>query len=167
MWRGDAPEAERGFVALGTPIGHPQFADARLLEEARLLHELPLLQDLQCTWLLATACRPPVGHPPARPLLLLCIWRCLLAMPSEDGEADPEVAASRRMALLTRWQGRLSWGDLHNGYRPAQPGSTLSRKIELLPALQSRPGPAAFAIGGPHARHSQRGAPPCHPTACS
>ena len=39
VWRGDAHETERGFVALATPIGHPRFvADARLHEEGRLLH---------------------------------------------------------------------------------------------------------------------------------
>ncbi|CAE7748893.1 unnamed protein product [Symbiodinium sp. KB8] len=63
VWRGDAPAAERGFVALGTPLGHPRFVaahtDTRLLEEARLLQELPLLPDLQCAWLLLAMCAPP------------------------------------------------------------------------------------------------------------
>ena len=63
VWRGDAPEEERGFVALGTPIGHPTYVAAhthtRLLEEARLLQELPLLPDLQCAWLLLSMCASP------------------------------------------------------------------------------------------------------------
>ena len=56
MWR----ETERGFVALGTPIGHLRFVaahtDVRLHEEGRLLHELPMLLDLQCAWLLLVMC---------------------------------------------------------------------------------------------------------------
>eukprot|EP00439_Symbiodinium_sp_Y106_P054074 s484_g7.t1 len=95
VWHGDADETERGFVALGTPIGHPLYVaahtDARSLEEARLLHELPMLPDLQCAWLLLAMCASPRadhllhtlppdlsagyarGHDDA-------IWQCLLAL---------------------------------------------------------------------------------------
>ena len=63
VWRGDAPEAERGFVALGTPLGYPRFVaahtDTWLLEEARL----PLLPDLQCAWLLLAMCASPCAKP--------------------------------------------------------------------------------------------------------
>ena len=63
VWTGNAPEAERGFLALGTPIGHPAYVashtDARLREEALLLQELPLLPDLQCAWLILAMCAAP------------------------------------------------------------------------------------------------------------
>ena len=115
VWRGDAPEAERGFVALGTPLRHPGFVaahtDTRLLEEARLLQELPLPPDLQCAWLLLAMCASPRadhllrtlppdlsasyarGHDDA-------VWRCLLALLGAEDDADPEVAA--RCCLLVR-----------------------------------------------------------------
>ena len=60
VWRGDKPPAERGFVALGVPIGHHEFirsrANARLEEERRLQTQLPQLPDLQCAWLLLLFC---------------------------------------------------------------------------------------------------------------
>ena len=59
----DAPETERVFLALGTPIGHPAYVAShtgtRLREEARLLQELPLLPDLQCAWLILAMCAAP------------------------------------------------------------------------------------------------------------
>ncbi|CAE7943931.1 unnamed protein product [Symbiodinium sp. KB8] len=51
VWCGDLPPARRGFVALGVPIGHPDFVGAhaagRLEAEADLLHKLQRLPDLQ------------------------------------------------------------------------------------------------------------------------
>ena len=121
VWRGDAPAAERGFVALGTPLGHPRFVaahtDTRLLEKARLLQELPLLPDLQCAWLLLAMCASPrADHilrtlptsPPAmRVATTMPSWRCLLALPGEENDADPEVAAARRLAMLPARLGGL------------------------------------------------------------
>ena len=122
VWRGDAPEAERGFVALGTPLGHPRYmaahTDTRLLEEARLLQELPLLPDLQCTWLLLAMCASPCGdhilrtRPTCLPAMHVAtyddaVWRCLLALLGEEVDADPEVAAARRLALLLARLGGL------------------------------------------------------------
>ena len=52
MWCGDKPPAQHGFVALGVPVGHPEFirscASGRLEEERCLLLQLPELPDLQC-----------------------------------------------------------------------------------------------------------------------
>jgi len=122
VWRGDARETERGFVALGIPVGHSRFVaahtNARLLEEGRLLHELPMLPDLQCAWLLLAMCASPRadhllrtlppdlsasyarGHDDA-------VWRCLLALLGEEDDADPEVADARRLAMLPSRLGGL------------------------------------------------------------
>ena len=63
VWCGDRPPSARGFVALGTPIGHPDFIAAhraeRLDAEAALLTELTHLPDLQAAWLLLTYCAAP------------------------------------------------------------------------------------------------------------
>ena len=72
VWRSDKPPHERGFVVLGTPIGHPAFiqawADERLQEARRILHKLPELPDLPCAWLLAST--HPVPTTPCAPSLL-------------------------------------------------------------------------------------------------
>ena len=63
VWRSDQPLAERGFLALGTPIGTHEFvaaaAEARLGEAQRLLDEIPELPDLQSSWLLQLQCASP------------------------------------------------------------------------------------------------------------
>ena len=55
VWCGDLPPARRGFVALGVPIGHPDFVGAhaagRLEAEADLLQNL---QRLRCSTCFAT-----------------------------------------------------------------------------------------------------------------
>ena len=62
-WRGDKPLPERGVVALGTPIGAPEYVAAcareRLEQEQGLLAELTQLPDLQCAWLLLLFCAAP------------------------------------------------------------------------------------------------------------
>ncbi|OLP74419.1 hypothetical protein AK812_SmicGene46046, partial [Symbiodinium microadriaticum] len=97
VWRGDAPEAERGFVALHTPLGHPRFVaahtDTRLLEEARLLQEL--LPDLHCAWLLLAMCASPRSLPASANYARGnddAVWRCLLALLGEKGDADPTLS---------------------------------------------------------------------------
>ena len=137
VWRGDAPEAERGFVALGTPLGHPRFVaahtDTRLLEEARLLQELPLLPDAspRADHIMRTLPPDPSasyarGHDDA-------VWRCLLALLGEEDDADPEVAAARRLAMLPARLGGL-------GLQCAErtPAAYWAAWADALPALRAR-----------------------------
>ena len=60
VWRSDRPLPERGFTALGVPIGHcdyvREWGQRRLREEQALLDHLPHLPDLQCAWLLLLMC---------------------------------------------------------------------------------------------------------------
>ena len=60
VWRGDKPLPVRGIVALGSPVGTPQFIEAwgrhRVAKEDELLRQLPLLPDLQCARLLLACC---------------------------------------------------------------------------------------------------------------
>ena len=120
VWRGAAPEAERGFVALGTPLGHPRFVAAHT--DTRLLDEVRLLQELQCAWLLLAMCASPrADHllrtlPPSLSASYArghddAVWRCLLALLGEEDDADPEVAAARRLAPL-RTALRAAWQQL-------------------------------------------------------
>ena len=67
VWCGNRPPQQRGFVALGTPIGTPEYVRAwgaeRLETEDALLRQLPKLPDLQCAWLLLSFCAAPrAGH---------------------------------------------------------------------------------------------------------
>ena len=63
VWCGNLPPEQRGFVALGVPIGHPDFVKAqaanRLDAEADLLRQLVQLPDVQCAWLLLAFCAAP------------------------------------------------------------------------------------------------------------
>ena len=149
VWTGNAPEAARGFLALGTPIGHPAYVashtDARLREEARLLQELPLLPDLQCAWLILAMCAAPRadhllrtlppdlsasyarGHDDA-------VWQCLRDLLGEPDDRDPEVAAARRLALLPARLGGLG---LQCAERVA-PAAYWAAWADALPVLRLR-----------------------------
>ena len=63
VWCSDREPAARGFVAVGTPLGSPEYIaahlEARLQEHQHLLDELPQLPDLQSAWLLLTFCAAP------------------------------------------------------------------------------------------------------------
>ena len=63
MWRGNKPPPERGFLALGLPIGHDEYvrtqARERLREAREFLQAVPRLPDLQCAWLLLLFCASP------------------------------------------------------------------------------------------------------------
>eukprot|EP00439_Symbiodinium_sp_Y106_P048934 s2985_g6.t1 len=52
VWRGDRAPPDRGFTALGVPLGHPAYVrdwgQRRIREEQFLLDHLPHLPDLQC-----------------------------------------------------------------------------------------------------------------------
>ena len=97
-WRGDKPLPERGFVALGTPIGAPEYVAAcareRLEQEQGLLAELPQLPDLQCAWLRLLVC----AAPRAQHLLRTVPPYCKRSSASAD---------ARRLAFLPAREGGL------------------------------------------------------------
>ena len=119
VWVSNRPLPERGFVALGVPIGSPEFiaarAAARLQEEAGLLTELPELPDLQAAWLLLTFCAAPRAQhllrtvPPSLSRQYAndhdeAIWQTLLALLGRDDAAPP---TSRHLAFLPARLGGL------------------------------------------------------------
>ena len=117
----------------------------RLLDEARLLQELPLLPDLQCAWLLLAMCASPrADHllrtlPPSLSASYArghddAVWRCLLALLGEEDDADPEVAAARRLALLPARSGGLG---LQCAVRTA-PAAYWAAWADALPVLRAR-----------------------------
>ena len=65
VWVGDQALAsgQCGIVALGVPLGAPEFVAAHLAallaKQRVLLDRLPLLADTQVAWLLLLLCRPP------------------------------------------------------------------------------------------------------------
>ena len=61
VWRGsDLPTCQQGMKILGTPLGHPDFVRASLesknASHQRFLDRIPLLQDVQASWLLLVHC---------------------------------------------------------------------------------------------------------------
>ena len=102
VWRGDKAPAERGVVVLGTPIGHPDFVRAwtaeRLHEEIKLLQQLPLLPDLQCSWLLLSMCASPRANhalqtlPPSESRGYADA-HCIGGLPEEDAQHAWSIAS--------------------------------------------------------------------------
>ena len=147
VWRGDKPLAERGFLALGVPIGSAEFVRAwgegRLAEEASLLAQLPLLPDLQCAWLLLLFCASPRANHALRtvpPDLVgsyaaahdAAIWGTLQACLGEPAE-DADCPA-RAVALLPAMLGGLG---LQSAARTA-PGAYWAAWADALAVLQPR-----------------------------
>ena len=61
VWRGsDVPVSQQGMKVLGTPLGHPAFVRAHLErtcgEHQTLLDRIPMVSDLQSSWLLLVHC---------------------------------------------------------------------------------------------------------------
>ena len=161
MWVGNQPPAQRGFVALGVPIGHPAFIachlQARLAAEAELLEELPRLPDLQAAWLLLLFCAAPRAQhilrtvPPSQCFEYstghdAAIWDTLLALLGEQRPC-PHLAEARRLAFLPGRLGGLGltsaellspaaywagWTDALGTLRPRVPDIVAACGRELL-----------------------------------
>ena len=149
VWRGDKPPAERGFVALGVPIGHHEFirscANARLEEERRLLTQLPQLPDLQCAWLLLLFCAAPRAQhllrtvPPAIVAYVRDhdeeVWRTLQDMlGGHTADAEQSQRQARDIAFLPASLGGL--GLMHA--ERLSPAAYWAAWADALPVLQQR-----------------------------
>ena len=104
-----------GFVALGTPIGAPEYVAAcareRLEQEQGLLAELPQLPDLQCAWLLLLFCAAPRAQhllrtvPPSQSAAYAeahdhAVWGTLQALLSERLAGCPPPCFQGGLGLL-------------------------------------------------------------------
>ncbi|OLP88553.1 hypothetical protein AK812_SmicGene30090 [Symbiodinium microadriaticum] len=147
VWRGNKPPAERGVIVLGTPIGHPDFvrqwAEERMSEERRFLQHLPLLPDLQCSWLLLSMCAAPRAN---HALRTLSHSACLAALEDRGGEADclREAAAARDLLAAEGWHDCPTWSSILQGARPT-------------PANDARPGdwPHGWQMHASRTRNTQ------------
>ena len=119
VWVGDRPDAERGLVALGVPIGTADFIAShtatRLAEEEEFLAELPALPDLQAAWLLLSFCAaprathllrtvPPSASGPYAEAHDAAVWRTLLSLLGSDADVP---STSRQLAFLPARLGGL------------------------------------------------------------
>ena len=147
VWRGDKPDAQRGVVVLGSPVGHPAFvqgwAEERLRTEQLLLDQLPKLPDLQCAWLLLLLCASPRANhairtmPPSASAAYArghddAIWATLQTM--LGGVGDREAVQARLLAALPGALGGL-------GLQSAQltaPAAYWAAWADASPALHTR-----------------------------
>ena len=122
VWCGNLPPEQRGFVALGVPIGHPDFVKAqaanRLDAEADLLRQLVQLPDAQCAWLLLAFCAAPRAQhllrnvPPADILPYArghddAVWAVVEGLLGDQGPGEGEDwAAAGSIYGPVRLQGR-------------------------------------------------------------
>ena len=144
VWRGDKPDAQRGVVVLGSPVGHPAFvqgwAEERLRTEQLLLDQLPKLPDLQCAWLLLLLCASPRANHAIRTMPPSAyarghddaIWATLQTM--LGGVGDREAVQARLLAALP---GALCGLGLQSAQLTA-PAAYWAAWADALPALHTR-----------------------------
>ena len=123
VWRGNRPSGERGFTALGVPLGHPDYVSEwgrrRVPHGQAFLDHLPHLPDLQCAWLLLFLCGstranhalrnipPDVVQPYAEArdrAICATLWACL---GEEAGSSDPLASPAWAIATLPAALGGL------------------------------------------------------------
>ena len=137
VWRGNKPPAERGVIVLGTPIGHPDFvrqwAEERMSEERRFLQHLPLLPDLQCSWLLLSMCAAPRANHALR----------TLSHSASGGYAQAHDAAIWETARLRAQMPGRTRRPRRGGRLPPRSGGSAgpfsSRGMARLPHLELHP----------------------------
>ena len=60
VWKGQGLPERQGMKVLGAPLGHPAFVEAflvkKIAEQRILLDRIPLVADLQASWLLLLHC---------------------------------------------------------------------------------------------------------------
>ena len=122
VWRGD-PELrpdQQGVKVLGTPIGQPEFVQEFLAKKSRehqtLFERIPLVEDLQSSWLLLLMCgatRANFWLRTVRPDLAESfavrhdarVWQCVQHL---LGVVDTP-SASQTIAFLPFWLGDWAW----------------------------------------------------------
>ena len=150
VWCGNLPPEQRGFVALGVPIGHPDFVKAqaanRLDAEADLLRQLVQLPDAQCAWLLLAFCAAPRAQhllrnvPPADILPYArghddAVWAVVEGLLGDQGPGEGEDwAAARQVAFLPPSLGGLG---LFAAER-VSPAAYWAAWADALPVLRQR-----------------------------
>ena len=150
VWCGNLPPEQRGFVALGVPIGHTDFVKAqaanRLDAEADLLRKLMQLPDVQCAWLLLAFCAAPRAQhllrnvPPADILPYArghddAVWAVVEGLLGDQGPGEgDDWAAARQVAFLPPSLGGL-------GLLAAErvsPAAYWAAWADVLPVLRQR-----------------------------
>ena len=137
-WR--APE--RGFVALGVPIGSPEFVERcsgeRLADQRRLLAELPQLPDLQSAWLLLLFCAAPCAAPPPHASAFSVGDLCCGPRPRHVGHTanKPSLASLGRIGLTPAPapSSLLAWVALACCVRSARPHQLTGAHMGGLPS---------------------------------
>ena len=150
VWCGNLPPAQRGFVALMVPIGHPDFVAAqaadRLAAQDDLLRKLERLPDLQSAWLLLAFCAAPRAQhllrniPPADVLPYArahddAVWAVVQGLLGDRGPGEGDAwAAARSVAFLPPSLGGLG---LLAAERVA-PAAYWAAWADALPVLRQR-----------------------------
>ena len=154
VWRGDGPEAERGLIILGNPVGTAEFvrtqAQQRMEKEQGLLDWLPKMGDLQCAWLLLALCATPRANhvvralPPTQAREYAAehdsrIWNTLQQLLGHAPHRD----RARRARTLAALPGRLGGLGLRSAERtsPAAYWASWADALEVI--RQRRPNEAA------------------------
>ena len=112
VWRGNRPSGERGFTALGVPLGHPDYVRERgrrrVRDEQAFLEHLPQIPDLKCAWLLLLLRGSTRANHALRNILPDVVQP--VGLPGRGGPAAnlEALGCSRRTAPAAYW---AAWAD--------------------------------------------------------
>ena len=124
VWKGPGlPEERQGMKVLGAPLGHPAFVEAflekKIAEQRILLDRIPLVADLQASWLLLLHCASPRANYLIRVVESGAVaqyasrhdeglWNCLCAILKVDSHQTPLITDTATMPLVLGGMGLRS-----------------------------------------------------------
>ena len=124
VWKGPGlPEERQGMKVLGAPLGHPAFVEAflekKIAEQRILLDRIPLVADLQASWLLLLHCASARANYLIRVVESGAVaqyasrhdeglWNCLCAILKVDFHQTPLIRDTATMTLVLGGMGLRS-----------------------------------------------------------
>ena len=124
VWKGPGlPEERQGMKVLGAPLGHPAFVEAflekKIVEQRIFLDRIPLVADLQASWLLLLHCASARANDLTRVVESGAVaqyasrhdeglWNCLCAILKVDSHQTPLIRDTATMPLVLGGMGLRS-----------------------------------------------------------
>ena len=147
VWRGsELSTFQQGMKVLATPLGHPDFVRANLewksISHQRFLDRIPLMEDVQASWLLLVHCAAALANymtrvlEPASSLEFcerndLALWHCLCNIMQISPSQAQDIRQTATMPMILCGLG------LRSAFRVRQ-AATWSSWADCLPMVHQR-----------------------------